>query len=645
MSTRRYLTEDELRDIAEQLAEENDDEKQENKTLTDQNVEIEVEDEEIGSQNLDKAAKVTNEGIGNVELNKAANRVGQENYQLQDRTADVTNEEVTGFSDDSLADEDYSPGENTDNSDSDSEWDLDDEGETEEDDPDETTNEESNEDEAVPFTALINQSKWEPVSDERVTFQFTISDTGVPPDIIQKLEGQHPVEYFLHFIDEEIITLFVEETNRFASQQPPNHRKKMQQWKDTNAEEMKQFIGTIIWMGLMQLPKMRDYWAKKKIYSNPMSTVISRNRYEYILSMFHLSDNSQLRDPRDRLSKIAPFLDLLEEKYKASYIPEESVCIDESNVPFRGRIHFRQYIPNKRHKYGIKVFKLCVSGGYTWAFKVYTGKEKVADMSVAEKVVTGLMEGLLDSGRTLYTDNWYTSVALSKTLIRRNTHLVGTLRANRKNNPRDVVMTKLKKGEKIARQNEDKTVVLKWKDKRDVMMLSTKHDDSMVNVVHHGNDHTKPTMVVNYNQCKAFIDLSDQMAAYGPFLRKTVKWYKRLAFHLITSTTIVNAHHLYKKINNKKMGITEFKEAIVEALVFPPEDGQQNKPSTSTKHTLREYEGQKRVTRKRCSVCYSKMSLRYDSAYARKNAKKVNTFCDICDKTMCLACFQIHKTS
>lgn len=135
------------------------------------------------------------------------------------------------------------------------------------------------------------------------------------------------------------------------------------------------------------------------------------------------------------------------------------------------------------------------------------------------------------------------------------------------------------------------------------------------------------------------------MAAYGPFLRKTVKWYKRLAFHLITSTTIVNAHHLYKKINNKKMGITEFKEAIVEALVFPPEDGQQNKPSTSTKHTLREYERQKRVTRKRCSVCYSNMSLRYDSAYARKNAKKVNTFCDICDKTMCLACFQIHKTS
>lgn len=55
-----------------------------------------------------------------------------------------------------------------------------------------------------------------------------------------------------------------------------------------------------------------------------------------------------------------------------------------------------------RHKYGIKVFKLCVSGGYTWPFKVYTGKERVYDVSVSEKVVKELMNRLLDTDRTLY---------------------------------------------------------------------------------------------------------------------------------------------------------------------------------------------------------------------------------------------------
>ncbi|CAH1977516.1 unnamed protein product [Acanthoscelides obtectus] len=90
------------------------------------------------------------------------------------------------------------------------------------------------------------------------------------------------------------------------------------------------------------------------------------------------------------------------------------------------------------------------------------------------------MEGLLDDGRTLYTDNWYTSVALSKTLIKHSTHLGGTLRSNSRYNPPDAVKAKLNKGDVIAQQNEDKTVVLKWQDKRDVLVLSTKHDSSVV---------------------------------------------------------------------------------------------------------------------------------------------------------------------
>lgn len=97
-----------------------------------------------------------------------------------------------------------------------------------------------------------------------------------------------------------------------------------------------------------------------------------------------------------------------------------------------------------------------------------------------------LMEGLLDSGRTLYTDNWYTSVSLSKRLIDRKTHFVGTFRANRKGNRQEVVKAKLKQGEVLPRQNEEKSVVLKWKDKRDVMMLSTKHDDTSATFIRKG---------------------------------------------------------------------------------------------------------------------------------------------------------------
>nr|CAI5845623.1 unnamed protein product [Callosobruchus analis] len=65
---------------------------------------------------------------------------------------------------------------------------------------------------------------------------------------------------------------------------------------------------------------------------------------------------------------------------------DENVCIDETMVPFRGRLKFRQYIKGKRHKFGIKLFKLCMSGGYLLHAKIYCGQDKVDGMSVATNI-------------------------------------------------------------------------------------------------------------------------------------------------------------------------------------------------------------------------------------------------------------------
>ncbi|PIO64329.1 hypothetical protein TELCIR_14047 [Teladorsagia circumcincta] len=51
---------------------------------------------------------------------------------------------------------------------------------------------------------------------------------------------------------------------------------------------------------------------------------------------------------------------------------------------------------------------------------------------VAEAVVMELMDGYLKQGTCLYTDNWYTSLALAHQHLKKRTDLVGTLRRNRK---------------------------------------------------------------------------------------------------------------------------------------------------------------------------------------------------------------------
>ena len=97
-------------------------------------------------------------------------------------------------------------------------------------------------------------------------------------------------------------------------------------------------------------------------------------------------------------------------------------------------------------------------------------------------------------------------------------------------------------------------MVLKWKDKRDVLMLSTLHD-------HATDDAGKPLVVVDYNSGKSFVDISDQMASYCPFIRKTSKWYMRIFFHVICQMAVVNAWSIHNMYFNTKMSLTDLKKA------------------------------------------------------------------------------------
>ncbi|KAF9405431.1 hypothetical protein HW555_013827 [Spodoptera exigua] len=87
----------------------------------------------------------------------------------------------------------------------------------------------------------------------------------------------------------------------------------------------------------------------------------------------------------------------------------------------------------------------------------YMGKRGETETTTPTNVVMSLMEGYLEKGHTLYTDNWYTSIDLGRKLLDKETHLVGTLCKNRKYLPKDVINGKIKKGEFRAKENEDES--------------------------------------------------------------------------------------------------------------------------------------------------------------------------------------------
>lgn len=479
------------------------------------------------------------------------------------------------------------------------------------------------------------------VSEDLHKFEFT----GTPAFNIdgEQLNGDEPVDFYLLFVDHEIQDMLVNETNRYAEQkivegianESLSKHSLLTKWEDTNRAEVLRFLAIIMWMGLDTKPELRDYWSTNPLYKNDLSKRcgFSRNKFELFLHCFHMSDNENL-PPDNRLYKISPLITMMNNKFQKICEPNESVCIDETMVPFRGRLSFLQYVPGKRHKYGIKLFKLCIAEGYTYAVKVYGGKEQPSEKSLASRVVMELMQPLLNTGRTLFTDNFYTSVELAHELNRNNTHLVGTLRAKRKHNPKAVIDAKLKRGEIKSLQSNTKVIVGKWKDKRDVRFLTTKDPPSMIEVKTRRGPIRKPSTIVEYNAAKAFVDMSDQKAAYNSSVRRSVKWYRKVAIELLTNTAIVNAHVLYKYITRKIISITSFREKLVLSLLNLRAPAPA--PDQAVRHSITQKEN-----RGRCTLCYKHFSEREGRQSAMKNAKKVHTYCPGCPSTvfMCIDCF------
>lgn len=123
---------------------------------------------------------------------------------------------------------------------------------------------------------------------------------------------------------------------------------------------------------------------------------------------------------------------------------------------------------------------------------------------------------------------------------------VGTARVNRKEMP-VALKSKVQRGEMVFRLRGP-LLAIKWCDKRDVVMLSTKHKpsksitnqrDRNVNCVE------KPSCVLDYNDNMGGVDTSDQMNKYYGFSCKTMKWWVKLLFYLI-NLAVTNAYILHK---------------------------------------------------------------------------------------------------
>lgn len=113
-----------------------------------------------------------------------------------------------------------------------------------------------------------------------------------------------------------------------------------------------------------------------------------------------------------------------------SILPGENLTVDEQLIPYRGRCPFKQYIPSKPDKYGMKMFWLCdAATGYPLKGIPYLGKMRNSNLSVgvAHTIVRELCARYERTYRNITTDNYFTSYDLALELLGNGLTLVGTV--------------------------------------------------------------------------------------------------------------------------------------------------------------------------------------------------------------------------
>ena len=140
----------------------------------------------------------------------------------------------------------------------------------------------------------------------------------------------------------------------------------------------------------------------------------------------------------------------------------------------------------------------------------------------------------------------------------------------------------------------------------------------------------KPVAVVDYNQGKSGIDLSDQYTGVQTSLRKEIKWYRKLAFEILLGMALVNSYLVFRSVSPRKIDLRQFKKELIEKMLNLPKPQQHPRLQGLKQHFFTEMQNKTSNSRRRYIGCYWKLAKQEGRDIAVKKAGKVNTFCEQC---------------
>lgn len=344
--------------------------------------------------------------------------------------------------------------------------------------------------------------------------------TKLPGNIGNAKNVHTPNESWQLLISEEMMLKVVNSTNIFITTISQNFQRERDA-RITSIIEIRAFIGLLYFCGVHKSShvNVRDLWATDGTGLEIFHKTMSYKRFLFLSRCLRFDDigTRVVRKETDKLAPIREFFEDFLNNCQKYYTVGEYITIDEKLEAFRGKCSFRQYIPNKPARYGIKVFALVDARTfYTWNMEIYAGLQPQGPNCVKntpDEIVKRLCQKLFGSGRNVTMDNWYTSYSLAKDLLKKKLTIVGTIRKNKRELPAEFVTGKNREVySSIFGFQKDVTLVSYVpKKNKCVNLLSTMHHDDAIDG--ETGDFKKPEIVTFYNLTKGAVDVVDEMSA------------------------------------------------------------------------------------------------------------------------------------
>lgn len=446
---------------------------------------------------------------------------------------------------------------------------------------------------------------------------------------------EDPLEAIELYLNDEIFDSIVKFTNLYAVTTNQNA------WRPTNVTEIRAYVGLLITAGTKKEAntEIAEFWSSR--YGCPIfRATMSRNRFMEISKNLRFDDKStrSIRQQKDKLAPVRDLFEIVNKNLKKFYTPGDNLTVDEQLVPFRGRCSFRQYMPSKPDKYGLKIWWVCDSKtAYPLNAIPYLGKiNNQRGFGLGQRVVEELVQPYENTGRNITCDNYFTSLELANNLLAKGLTITGTLKKNKRCVPSSFLPNRKRQVEtNLFGFTNNKTLVSYVpKPNRAVLLLSTMHYDTHCD----SQNKNKSEVNLHYNRTKGAVDTLDQLAHSFTCRRKSNRWPFTFFSNLIDVCAIAayiiwkNLHPSWKATQAKKARKLFLRE-VAEGLIAPQihqrsrnklqrpivqcmekvlQEG--NTPSTTTSTTNK---------RKRCYMCDPKIS------------RIIKQCCQICKNNVC----------